>query len=117
MQKYRTHNCAELQREDEGKSVILSGWVNTRRDHGGVIFIDLRDRFGLTQITFDPKVSEEAWRKADEIRSEFVIRIEGRVALRPADMKNEKLKTGEIEVEAEKMEILSKSKVPPFEVA
>jgi aspartyl-tRNA synthetase len=117
MQKYRTHNCAELRKEDEGKHVILSGWVNTRRDHGGVIFIDLRDRYGLTQITFDPKVSEEAWKKADEIRNEFVIRVEGRVVLRPGDMKNEKLKTGEIEVEGEKIEILSTSKVPPFEVA
>lgn len=117
MQKYRTHNCAQLRKEDEGKSVILSGWVNTRRDHGGVIFIDLRDREGLTQITFDPKVSEESWKKADEIRGEFVVRVEGRVVLRPADMKNEKLKTGEIEVEAEKLDILSRSKVPPFEVA
>jgi aspartyl-tRNA synthetase len=117
MQKYRTHNCAELRIADEGKSVILSGWVNTRRDHGGVIFIDLRDRYGLTQITFDPKISENAWKQADEIRNEFVIRVEGKVVLRPADMKNEKLKTGEIEIEASTLEILSKSKVPPFEVA
>ena len=56
MQKYRTHHCAELRKEDEGKEVILSGWVNTRRDHGGVIFIDLRDRYCLTQVTFDPKI-------------------------------------------------------------
>jgi len=117
MQKYRTHRCAELRREDEGKNVILSGWVNTRRDHGGVIFIDLRDREGLTQITFDPKISEEAWKLADEIRSEFVVRVEGKVVLRPGDMKNEKLRTGEIEIEASNLEILSKSKVPPFEVA
>ncbi|MFA7169757.1 MAG: aspartate--tRNA ligase [Candidatus Paceibacterota bacterium] len=117
MQKYRTHHCAELRKEDKDGKVVLSGWVNTRRDHGGVIFIDLRDREGLTQITFDPKVSEEAWKMADEIRSEFVVRVEGRVALRPADMKNEKLVTGEIEIEAEKLEILSRSKVPPFEVA
>lgn len=116
MQKYRTHHCAELRKEDEGKNVILSGWVNTRRDHGGVIFIDLRDREGLTQVTFDPKNSEEAWKMADEIRSEFVVRIEGKVALRPADMKNEKLATGEIEIEAQKLDILSRSKVPPFEV-
>ena len=97
--------------------MILSGWVNTRRDHGGVIFIDLRDRYGLTQVTFDPKISEEAWKKADEIRSEFVVRIEGKVALRPADMKNEKLVTGEIEIEAIRLDILSASKVPPFEIA
>ena len=117
MQKYRTHHCAELRKEDEGKQVILSGWVNTRRDHGSVIFIDLRDRQGLTQITFDPKNSEEAWKMADEIRGEFVVRVEGKVAMRPADMKNEKLSTGEIEIEAEKLDILSRSKVPPFEVA
>lgn len=117
MQKYRTYNCGQLRKEDEGKIVILSGWVNTRRDHGGVIFIDLRDRYGLTQVTFDPKISEEAWKKADEIRSEFVVRIEGKVVSRPADMKNGKLKTGEIEVEAEKIDILSRSKVPPFEIA
>jgi len=117
MQKYRTHHCSELRKEDKNKGVTLSGWVNTRRDHGGVIFIDLRDRYGLTQVTFDPKISEEAWKMADEIRSEFVVRIEGKVVLRPADMKNEKLVTGEIEVEAEKIDILSRSKVPPFEVA
>ncbi len=117
MQKYRTHHCEELRREDEGKSVVLSGWVNTRRDHGNVIFIDLRDRHGLTQVTFDPTISEAAWKLADEIRSEFVVRIEGKVALRPEDMKNEKLATGEIEVEAATLEILSRSKVPPFEVA
>jgi len=117
MQKYRTHHCAELRKEDEGKDVMLSGWVNTRRDHGGVIFIDLRDRHGLTQVTFDPKISEEAWKLADDIRSEFVVRVEGKVALRPADMRNPKLKTGEIEVEASRLEILSRSKVPPFEIA
>ncbi|MDD3190299.1 MAG: aspartate--tRNA ligase [Candidatus Pacebacteria bacterium] len=117
MQKYRTHHCSELRKEDENKRVTLSGWVNTRRDHGGVIFIDLRDCYGLTQVTFDPKISEEAWKMADEIRSEFVVRVEGKVVLRPADMKNEKLVTGEIEVEAEKIDILSRSKVPPFEVA
>lgn len=116
MQKYRTHNCGELRGRDEGKQVVLSGWVNTRRDHGGVIFVDLRDRYGLTQITFDPKKSEESFHEAEKIRSEFVLRIEGKVVLRPANMKNEKLDTGEIEIEVEKIEILSKSKVPPFEI-
>lgn len=116
MQKYRTHHCAELRGSDEGKSVIISGWVNSRRDHGGVIFIDLRDGEGLTQVTFDPKISEDAWLAAEEIRSEFVVRVEGKVALRPADMKNDKLRTGEIEIEASHLEILSRSKVAPFEV-
>lgn len=117
MQKYRTHNCGELRASDENKSVILSGWVNTRRDHGGVIFIDLRDRYGLTQVTFDPKrSSEEVFKEAEKLRGEFVIQVEGKVVLRPGDMKNEKLQTGEIEIEAERIVILSKSKVPPFEI-
>ncbi|MCK4592625.1 aspartate--tRNA ligase [Candidatus Parcubacteria bacterium] len=116
MQKYRTHSCGELTKKDKDKKVILSGWVNSRRDHGGLIFIDLRDRCGLTQITFDPKVSEGSWKIAESLRSEYVVRIEGKVVLRPDDMINSKLKTGEIEVEAEKIDILSKSKTPPFEV-
>ncbi|MEA2098135.1 MAG: aspartate--tRNA ligase [Patescibacteria group bacterium] len=116
MQKYRTHTCGELIKKDKGEKVILSGWVNSRRDHGGLIFVDLRDRYGLTQITFDPKVSEESWKTAENLRNEYVIRIEGKVILRPSNMINSKLKTGEIEVEAEIIEILSKSKTPPFEV-
>jgi len=116
MQKYRTHTCGELSKKEEDKKVILSGWINSRRDHGGLIFIDLRDREGLTQITFDPKVSEESWKTAEGLRNEFVIRVEGKVILRPDDMINSKLATGEIEVEAEKIEILSESKTPPFEV-
>ena len=116
MQKYRTHTCGELTKKDEGKEVILSGWVNTRRDHGGLIFIDLRDKYGLTQITFDPKISKEAWHIAEKVRNEYVLKIEGKVISRPAEMVNPKLKTGEIEIEAGGIEILSKSKTPPFEV-
>ena len=116
MQKYRTHTCGELTKKDKDKKVVLSGWVNSRRDHGGLIFVDLRDREGLTQITFDPQVSKESWGMAENLRNEFVIRIEGKVILRPDDMINSKLKTGEIEIEADKIEILSKSKTPPFEV-
>lgn len=116
MQKYRTHTCGELSKKEEDKKVILSGWINSRRDHGGLIFIDLRDRNGLTQITFDPKVSEESWKTAESLRNEYVIRIEGEVILRPDDMINSKLKTGEIEIKADQIEILSKSKTPPFEV-
>ena len=116
MQTYRTHTCGELTKKDKDKKVILSGWVNSRRDHGGLIFVDLRDREGLTQITFDPKVSEKSWKTAENLRNEFVIRIEGKVILRPDDMINSKLKTGEIEVEIENIEILSESKTPPFEV-
>ena len=116
MQQYRTHTCGELTKKDEGEKVILSGWVNSRRDHGGLIFIDLRDKNGLTQITFDPKVSEESWKTAESLRNEYVVRIEGEVILRPDDMINSKLKTGEIEIKADRIEILSKSKTPPFEV-
>jgi aspartyl-tRNA synthetase len=117
MQQYRTHTCGELEKKDEKKEIVLSGWVNSRRDHGGLIFIDLRDRYGLTQITFDPEISKEAWEIADKVRNEFVIKIKGEVAPRPADMINPKLKTGEIEIEAKEIEILSKSKTPPFEIS
>jgi len=116
MQQYRTHTCGELSKKNKGVKIILSGWVNSRRDHGGLIFVDLRDRYGLTQITFDPKVSKESWEMAENLRNEFVIRIEGKVILRPDDMINSKLKTGEVEVEVENIEILSESKTPPFEV-
>ncbi|MCK4891763.1 MAG: aspartate--tRNA ligase, partial [Candidatus Pacebacteria bacterium] len=116
MQQYRTRSCGELTKKNEGKRVILSGWVNSRRDHGGLIFIDLRDRYGLTQITFDPKISKESWELANKIRNEYVIRIKGKVILRPNDMINSKLKTGEIEVRVENIGVLSESKTPPFEV-
>ena len=116
MQKYRTHTCGELSKKEEGKEIILSGWVNSRRDHGGLIFIDLRDRYGITQITFDPKVSKESWELADKVRSEYVIKVTGKVISRPDDMINSKLATGEIEIEAEEIEVLSESETPPFEI-
>ncbi|MFA6097372.1 MAG: aspartate--tRNA ligase [Candidatus Paceibacterota bacterium] len=113
---YRTHTCGELGKESVGKQVTLCGWVNTRRDHGGLIFVDLRDRYGLTQITFDPKISKDSWGLAEKIRNEFVLRVEGKVIARPSDMINTKLKTGEIEIEVLKLEILSESMTPPFEI-
>ena len=112
----RTHTCGELNKKDIKKQTTLCGWVHRRRDHGGIIFIDLRDRYGLTQITFDPKVDKKAHKKADELRNEWVIRVIGKVIPRPSDMVNKKLKTGEIEVEINKLEILSKAKTPPFEL-
>ena len=112
----RTHTCGELNKKDIKKQTTLCGWVHRRRDHGGIIFIDLRDRYGLTQITFDPKVDKKAHREADELRNEWVIRVTGKIIPRPSDMVNKKLKTGEIELEINKLEILSKAKTPPFEL-
>ena len=112
----RTHTCGELTKKNAGETVELAGWVQSRRDHGGLIFIDLRDRYGLTQLTFDPKISESALIEADKLRHEWVIKIKGKVAPRPDDMINKKLKTGEIEIDCEAIEILAKSKTPPFEL-
>ena len=112
----RTHTCGELTKKNVGKIVELTGWVHSRRDHGGLIFIDLRDRYGLTQLTFDPKISAEALAEADKLRHEWVIKIKGNVAPRPDNMINKKLSTGEIEIECDSIEILSKSKTPPFEL-
>lgn len=117
MQKqYRTHTCGELTKKEIKKKVILSGWVHSRRDHGGVIFIDLRDRYGLTQVAFDPKRSKKSWQIADSVRSEYVIKVSGVVAARPKDMINKKMKTGEIEVDGNEIEILSKAETLPFEI-
>jgi len=113
---YRTHNCGELRKEDSGKQVELSGWVHSRRDHGGVIFIDLRDRWGITQIAFDPERSKQAWEDANKIRSEFVVQIKGTVRQRPENMINEKIKTGEIEIDGSALVVFSESKTPPFEL-
>jgi len=112
----RTHTCGELNKKDIKNEVVLCGWVHRRRDHGGIIFIDLRDRYGLTQITFDPEVDKKAHQEADKLRSEWVIKTIGKVAPRPKDMVNKKLKTGEIEVEITELEILSRAKTPPFEI-
>lgn len=112
----RTHTCGELNKSNVGESVSLAGWVHRRRDHGGIIFIDLRDRYGLTQIKFDPAINETAWQEADKLRSEWVVKIQGKVLGRPEDMLNLKLTTGEIEVGVDNLEILNKSKTPPFEI-
>ncbi|MFH1093273.1 MAG: aspartate--tRNA ligase [Candidatus Omnitrophota bacterium] len=112
----RTHNCNELKLADAGKSVSLCGWVNSRRDHGGLIFIDLRDREGLTQIVFDPKTSEDVHKTAEILRNEFVICVVGIVCLRPQGSVNPRLDTGEIEILVSKLEILNRAKALPFEV-
>ncbi len=113
---YRTHTCGQLTKQDGGSEITLAGWVNSRRDHGGVIFIDLRDRYGITQITFNPEQNPDSWKLAEELRGEFVIQVTGKVSARPADMINSKMATGEIEVMAAKLEILSRAKTPPFEI-
>ncbi len=110
----KTHTCGELARKDVGRVVTLMGWVHTRRDHGGLIFIDLRDRGGITQVVFNPEVAAEAHRIAGESRSEFVIGVTGKVSARPENTANPNLPTGEIEVIATDASILSEAKTPPF---
>jgi aspartyl-tRNA synthetase len=112
----RTHTCGELNKSNVGQKVILTGWVHRRRDHGGIIFIDLRDRYGLTQIKFDSSIDHEAWKEADKLRHEWVLRAAGMVSARPAEMINPKLSTGEVEVEISELDILNKSETPPFEL-
>jgi len=92
----RSHHCGALTKKEIGQKVNLSGWVHRRRDHGGLIFIDLRDRFGLTQLVFDPQKNPQAHVLSETLRSEWVIAIKGEVIARQAGMENIKLKTGEI---------------------
>ena len=113
----RTFDCGSLRKENIDQIVTLSGWVNRRRDHGGLIFIDLRDRFGLTQLVFDPEKNPNAHNIAESLRAEFVITVKGKVIPRAEGMTNSKLGTGEIELFVENIEILSKSKTPPFSIA
>ena len=110
----RTHNCCELGMDDIGKDVVLMGWVLRRRDHGGVIFVDLRDREGLTQVVFNPAVDPAVHEKAHAIRNEFVLAVRGKVDPRPEGMVNPNLRTGEIEVLVTELKILNPAKTPPF---
>ena len=112
----RTHYCGELRLADAGKSVRLTGWVARRRDHGGVIFVDLRDRTGLTQVVFDPMIDPEAHRAAHVIRNEFVLSVSGKVQERGEGLTNPNLLTGEIELATEELEILNVARTPPFAV-
>jgi aspartyl-tRNA synthetase len=112
----RTHNCGELRSEDVGKEVVLMGWVSRRRDHGGVIFVDLRDRWGLTQAVFRPDIQPEMHQKAEGIRSEYVLAVKGKVHPRPEGMANPKMPTGQIDVECFELKILNEAETPPFAI-
>nr|WP_320190359.1 aspartate--tRNA ligase [uncultured Desulfobacter sp.] len=112
----RTHTCIELGESQIGQDVVLMGWVQHRRDHGGVIFVDLRDREGITQVVFDPSVSEAVHEKAQEIRNEYVLGIKGKVSARPADMVNPRMTTGAIEVLVDELRIFSRAKTPAFQI-
>ncbi len=113
---WRTHTCGQLGAEDVGKEVTLAGWVNARRDHGGLIFLDLRDREGFTQIVLNPKENPKAHALGEKIRSEFVIGIQGVVHKRPPGTENAKLATGRIEVHVRSLDIINASKPLPFEL-
>ncbi|OGO15479.1 MAG: aspartate--tRNA ligase, partial [Chloroflexi bacterium RBG_16_48_7] len=110
----KDHNCGELRSENIGEKVKLAGWVHRRRDHGGIIFIDLRDVRGITQVVFNPETSKDAHGIATELRNEYVIKIEGEVCKRPEGTENKTLATGAIEINVHKLEILNISKTPPF---
>jgi aspartyl-tRNA synthetase len=114
---YRTHTCGELSKAHAGQTVRLAGWVDSSRDHGGVIFIDLRDRYGTTQCVFNPAESRQAHAMAEKVHSQYVIQVEGTVQPRPADAVNPKMKTGEIEVRSASAQVLSESDSLPFEVS
>lgn len=109
----RSHGCGDLTRKQAGEEVTLMGWVHRRRDHGGLIFIDLRDRSGLVQVVFDPEAGA-AFKKAEEIRSEYVIAVSGLVRLRPEGTINPNLPTGEVEVAGSQLRLLNRAKTPPL---
>ena len=111
----RTNTCGDLGTKDLKKDVKLAGWMQSRRDHGGLIFIDLRDRYGLTQVKFDPK-NKEDFATAEKLRREDVVAVEGKIVSRGKGLENPKLKTGKIEVEVSKLEVLNKAETPPIEV-
>ena len=110
----RTHNATDIDLTKIGETVTLNGWVDSRRDHGGLIFIDLRDRSGIIQVVFNPELNEEAFHLAESVRGEYVVAVKGEVRARPEDTENPNLETGKIEVYAQKMEVLNSAKTPPF---
>jgi aspartyl-tRNA synthetase len=113
----RTHQCGELRVEQDGQDVVLMGWVNRRRDHGNLIFLDVRDRTGITQVVLDKEISGEAHAKAEAARSEYVVAVKGTVRRRDAGLENPNMPTGEIEVVAKELLLLNEAKTPPFSPA
>lgn len=120
MNSYRTHTCSELRAANIGKPTTLIGWVDSVRDHGGVIFIDLRDRSGITQVVFHPEVNQDVAKASQQLRSEDMIQISGTVAARlktdTVDTTNADLPTGEIEVSADTLNVINKADVLPFQL-
>src|SRR3989338_7094743 len=116
MKLKRTKNCGELGKKDIGKEAAINGWVNSSRDHGGIIFVDLRDKYGLTQVVFDPEDSKKSHKEAETLRREDVIAVKGKVRARGKGLENPNLKTGEIEVLIDELEILNKAETPPIEI-
>jgi len=114
--QYRTVHCGEVTKEHVGQEIVLNGWVQKRRDLGGVIFIDFRDRTGIVQIVFNPEHNKEAWELADKVRSEYVLVVKGTVVNRAPEAVNPKLQTGEVEVHIADIQILNEAKTPPFPI-
>ena len=113
----RTHLCGKLSLQNLDEEVVLMGWVHRRRDHGRLIFIDLRDRYGIVQIVFNPDLAGQAFSKAEEVRNEYVLAVKGKVTARPSGTINPNLTTGEIEIYATDLKILNKAKTPPFYIS
>src|SRR5262245_47427529 len=112
----RTHYCGALREAQVGETVVLMGWAATRRDLGGVVFIDLREREGICQVVARPEVSAEAHQRADRVRSEYVLAVVGEVAKRSAETVNPKIATGAVEVLAREIRVLSEARTPPFPI-
>jgi aspartyl-tRNA synthetase len=112
----RTHNCGQLGISELNREVVLMGWVHRRRDHGGLIFVNLRDRYGITQIVFSQDIDKNSHNRASQIRGEYVIAVKGKVSKRPEGTENPRLSTGEIEIYAEELYILNHAKTPPFHI-
>ena len=113
----RSHNCGVIGKDLAGQQVVLCGWVAKRRDHGGLIFVDLRDRSGIVQVVVDPETAGESFKIAEDIRGEYVVKVAGKVAMRDEATVNANIATGEIEIMAEEIEVLNAAKTPPFYIA